>query len=142
MSTTIRPEISKRNKWWISKHRYYELKHFCLQYPEWKKEYYELEERIKKGSVWGFQPSNTGEYSDWVGKIATEMTIISDKMALVEQTCTDADDILGEYLLRSVTEGRSYTYLTTVLEIPCGRDLYYDIYRKFFWMLSHRKHVL
>lgn len=31
-----RAEISKKNPHYISKHRYYELKHFCLQYPEWK----------------------------------------------------------------------------------------------------------
>ena len=36
MSTTIRAEISKKGKWYISKHRFYELKHFCLQYDEWK----------------------------------------------------------------------------------------------------------
>ena len=39
MSTTIHPEVSEKNKYWIDKHRYYELKHFCLQYPLWKKEY-------------------------------------------------------------------------------------------------------
>lgn len=33
MATVIRPEISPKNKYWISKHRHYELKHFCLQYP-------------------------------------------------------------------------------------------------------------
>ena len=33
--TDIRPEISKKNKYWISRHRYYELKHFCMQYREW-----------------------------------------------------------------------------------------------------------
>ncbi len=27
--------LSKKNKYYISKHRYYELKHFCLQYNEW-----------------------------------------------------------------------------------------------------------
>ena len=32
-----RAEVSKRNKYYISKHRYYELKHFCLQYSEWTK---------------------------------------------------------------------------------------------------------
>lgn len=39
MSTLIRPEISIKNKYWISRHRYYELKHFCLQYTDWKKMY-------------------------------------------------------------------------------------------------------
>ena len=42
LSTVIRPEVSKKNKYWISKHRYYELKHLCLQYKELKKEYSEL----------------------------------------------------------------------------------------------------
>ena len=42
MSTVIRNEISKKNKWYIGKHRYLELKHFCLQYPEWKEEYHRL----------------------------------------------------------------------------------------------------
>ena len=37
MGTTIRSEISKKNEYWIEKHRYYELKHFCMQYPIWKK---------------------------------------------------------------------------------------------------------
>lgn len=43
MGTTIRPEISKKNRYWIDKHRYYELKHFCLQYPTWKKAYLSLD---------------------------------------------------------------------------------------------------
>ena len=37
MGTTIRSELSKKNEYWIEKHRYYELKHFCMQYPIWKK---------------------------------------------------------------------------------------------------------
>lgn len=39
MATVLRPELSPKNKYHIDKHRYYELKHFCLQYPEWKKSY-------------------------------------------------------------------------------------------------------
>lgn len=31
MSTTIRPELSEKNQYWLDKHRYYELKHFCLK---------------------------------------------------------------------------------------------------------------
>lgn len=35
MSTQIRPETSQKNPYWIPKHRYYELKHFVMQYPAW-----------------------------------------------------------------------------------------------------------
>ena len=31
MAHDIRPEVSQKNPFWIGKHRYYELKHFCLQ---------------------------------------------------------------------------------------------------------------
>lgn len=44
MATLIRPELSTKNKYYIDKHRYYELKHFCLQYPEWKKAYCEFDD--------------------------------------------------------------------------------------------------
>lgn len=40
MSKSLRhPELSEKNPYWIERHRYYELKHFCLQYPLWKKMY-------------------------------------------------------------------------------------------------------
>lgn len=51
MSKDVRSELSKRNKWHISKHKFLELKHFCLQYPEWHKLYlYSDEERHAKVS--------------------------------------------------------------------------------------------
>ena len=37
MGNIIRAEVSENNPYWIEKHRYYELKHFCLQYPTWKR---------------------------------------------------------------------------------------------------------
>ena len=43
MGTVIRAELSKKNKYWIERHRYYELKHFCMQYPIWKKVYSAIE---------------------------------------------------------------------------------------------------
>lgn len=39
MGNIIRAEVSEKNPYWIEKHRHYELKHFCLQYPIWKKAY-------------------------------------------------------------------------------------------------------
>lgn len=35
MCTNVRPNVSKKNDYYISKERYYELKHFCLQYNDW-----------------------------------------------------------------------------------------------------------
>ncbi len=51
MGTVIRPEISVKNTYWLPKHRYYELKHFCLQYPEWKKNYICLDGLPSRSSI-------------------------------------------------------------------------------------------
>lgn len=50
MSTLIRPEISKNNEYWIPRHRYYELKHFCLQYREWVKIVNSLDSKLPSTS--------------------------------------------------------------------------------------------
>lgn len=34
MTTKIRADISRKNPYWLERHRYYELKHFCLQYAK------------------------------------------------------------------------------------------------------------
>jgi len=63
MSTVIRPELSKSSKYWIDRHRYYELKHFCLQYPIWKKAAQLLDALSKS-------PSLLEEYIDYSGPLA------------------------------------------------------------------------
>ena len=124
MGTVIRAKISPKNKYWIDKHRHYELKHFCMQYPGWKKEY----------SEFCASASNTPE--DLSEKREMKKRFYSDRIGLIEKTAYDADPCLCNYILKGVTEGKSYTYLKTVLGIPCGKDMYYDRYRKFFWLLS------
>ena len=130
--------ISKKNQYWISKPRYYELRHFCLQYPNWRKAYSELVE-------YGVVVSNitnefrTNTVSDPTAKLAIMKMNFMDKIEMVEKAAMEADPYLYSYLLKAVTEGRSYVYLKSKLDIPCSRDAYYDRYRKFFWILSQKR---
>lgn len=137
MRETVRPELSKKNKYWISKHRYYELKYFCLQYPMWKKAY-ELLDGLQMYSYELVYISNT-DPSDVTGKCVEEREIYFDRMKTVEQAAIEADPYLASYILKAVTEGLSYTYLKQKLNIPCSRDMYYDRYRRFFWILSQER---
>ena len=59
-----------------------------------------------------------------------------EKIDMVEKAAKEADLELSNYILLAVTENLSYAYLQSKLEIPCGRDMYYDRYRKFFWLLD------
>lgn len=135
MATVIRPEISEKNKYYIDKHRYYELKHFCLQYNEWKKAYASCCESVIFGSKFE-QMSASNMPSDLTAKYALKKAYYGGRIKLIEQAAKEADDFLYSYILKAVTEGLSYTYLKAKLDIPCGRDMYYDRYRRFFWLLS------
>lgn len=128
MATKIRPELSKRNKYYISKHRYYELKHFCLQYKEWKRAYDILEDEPLLGDL-----------SDPTGDCASTKIKLKELMGLIEQAAWDADREIGSYILEAVVEERPYEYFKMMKNIPCGRDMFYDRRRKFFWILDKRR---
>ncbi len=138
MTTVIRAEISQKNKYWISKHRYYELKHFCLQYPEWKKAYSEISDIGLPLCMIKSMPKDNLP-SDPTAQRALMKTFYSERIKLIEKLALEADPYLYDYIIKGVTEERSYTYLNTVMGIPCGKDMYYDRYRKFFWLLSESR---
>ena len=139
MATVIRAQISEKNKYYIDKHRYYELKHFCLQYNEWKKAYASCNDSLIFASNLEQIPSSNIP-SDLTAKYAIRKAYYGERINLIERIAREADDFLYPYILKAVTEGLSYTYLKARLDIPCGRDMYYDRYRKFFWLLSESRH--
>lgn len=138
MTTKIRPELSIKNKYHIDKHRHYELKHFCLQYPSWKKAYADFSSPSISLSMLERTP-NGNLPGDPTAKRAILKAQYAEKIDLIERVAKETDRYLYEYIIKGVTEGLSYTYLKSRLEIPCGKDLYYDRYRKFFWLLSESR---
>lgn len=135
MGTTTRPELSEKNKYWISRHRYYELKHFCLQYPIWKKAYASLDGLSKKPDLLT-SCFTTTERGDPTERCAEARQFYLDKIEIIESSAKEANPDFYMYILKAVTEDISYTCLHTKYEIPFGKDMYYEMYRKFFWILS------
>ena len=134
MSTTIRPEISEKNPYWIDKHRFYELKHFCLQYPIWKKAYASIDNLARKQS--DIFINRTNSISDPVQKCVEQRMYYAERIEMIEKAAKDASDEFSSYILKAVTEGYSYNYLKTVLNMPCCKETYYEVYRRFFWLLN------
>ena len=104
MATEIRPELSEKNPYWIGKHRYYELKHFCLQYPIWKKAYNallglssrpnDLDIFVKSGQV----------RSDPTARCAESRVSFAKRMELVEQAAIGTDGDLYPYIILQCLE--------------------------------------
>lgn len=134
MSTTVRPEISKKSKYWIERHRYYELKHFCLQYPIWKKAYQSLDSMVR--FAYDVARVDSNKISNPVEDCAEAREFYYDRMKMVESAAKETDEYFGSYILRAVTEGLSFDCLHTKYGIPCCKDTYYNLYRRFFYLLS------
>ena len=138
MGTTLRSELSEKNPYWIEKHRYYELKHFCLQYSIWKKAYAALDgSNVKTMSL--AMRVVTNNIDDPTSRYAIARAYYSDRINMIERIAKLTSSDLSEYLLQGITEGWSYDILKARLNIPCCKDIYYDLYRRFFWLLDKER---
>lgn len=131
MGTAIRPEVSNKNTYYILRHRYYELKHFCLQYPEWKQEYRSLD-GLPSRSASGIEHVTGGSVPEPTALYAEARIYYRDRMNMVETAARDAVGDLADLMLRAVTEGVSYEHISP----PCCKEVWYTAYRRFFWLLD------
>lgn len=134
MSTVLRPTLSDSNPYHIPKHRYYELKHFCLQYTDWKRAYAEID-AMARGDAFE-RTSKTNKVINVTADCAEAKLYYQIRMDMVQRCAELADPVLAPYIVKAVTSNLSYEYLKSKLDIPASKGTYFDRYRKFFWNLS------
>lgn len=130
MGTKIRPVLSRRNKYYIDKHRYYELKHFCMQYDEWVKTYNAINNISSSSSI--MIVKNNNMVKDNTADIAIRKCYYLDRINMVEAAAKFSDEELYKYIIKAVTKNLPYESL----DIPLCRSAYYERYRKFFYKLN------
>ena len=132
MSTSIRATISQRNRYYIPKHRYLELVHLCRQYDDWVKELSGIcfvSNSLTNTTPKSYKESKTEHDAIYISKLGI-------KKNTIEECSKQAAGELSNYILLAVTKGLSYENLRMVYKIPCCRQLYYEYYRYFFWLLD------
>lgn len=82
---------------------------------------------------------NDSLIEDPTGETATKLADLKSNIALIRSTANNTDEGLACYIFKAVTEERSYDNLKAFFDIPCSRDMYYDRYRKFFWLLDKER---
>ena len=121
MRNDMRPELSQKNPYWIGKHRYYELKHFCLQYPIWKKARLALDGLSRRPADLQVFVSCGQVKGDPTERCAQSRIFFGERMEMVEQAAIEAEPDLYSYLLRGVTEGLSYDALKMKYDISMSK---------------------
>lgn len=125
-----RHKLSKENEYYISQFRLYELIYFCLQYDDWKRDLLMYEFR-----------GGTGEFDDPTSEDAINHYICKKNMELVKRNAKKAGGEFSEYLFKAVTKDLSYNNLRTFYDMPLSRDKYYEMWHKFFYLLSREKQM-
>jgi hypothetical protein len=124
-------------KYNISPHRYMELYHYCLQYNEWRDEIKYKCDTVRSVEITDMPINHSN--SDATQNLAIRRAELQQKCNLIEETAKEAGGEISEYILKAVTsEGITYNYLKMLCNIPCGKDMYYDRRRKFYWLLSQK----
>ena len=70
-----------------------------------------------------------------VEEIAIKRESYLHRIEMVDKTVKNAGGEISEYLFKSVAEGKSYPELVSD-GIPCGRDYFYERYRRYFYLLD------
>lgn len=128
----IRKRDMKLSDYNISRAKYNELKYFCMQYEEKKREIhnsYGPGAVVSDGMPKGNLPGNAVE------RVAIRNAMLQKDVELIEQTAMEADPDIYQWLLRNVTEGIPYEWLN----VPAGRRQFYESRRYFFYLLSQKR---
>lgn len=131
MSTTIRPVIRISSPYYISKERFYELKHFCLQYSDYKRRIVLERAKWHQGTVFSTVTKNNS-YTDKTGSIASKCALYEGYIEAIESCSKRAGGDISSWIFKAVTEGKSYATLYP----PCSKNYFYTRYRRFFWLLD------
>lgn len=130
----VRNDISNKNEHKLSKHRFLELKHMCLQYDERRDILAGLDGY--RGGIIVIQGRRERLAAYDISELLEMRDYYSRRIELIEKVAFNTDASLGKYILYGVTHDVGYDYLLLKMGIPCCKNVYYKTYRKFFWLLN------
>lgn len=128
----VRKRDMKLSDYNISNKKYNELKYFCMQYAEKKKE---LSESYGLGAIISDGMPHGNTVGNPVEKKAIRNVMLQNDIDMIEQTAIEADPEIYPYLIENVTEGNPYEYMS----VPSGRRQFYESRRYFFYLLAQKR---
>ena len=111
----------------LKPHRYRELKHFCLQYPDYKRELALLE------ATDGYLE----KHYDPTSELAIRENELRNAIGLIETTARETESFLSERILKVVTEDVNIKGLT----MPCSRECMEELRWRYYYLLHKKKGV-
>lgn len=121
--------------YWIPENEYYRLRDFSRQYPKWEKHINSIEDF---SGCTSYYISTNGEFSyDLLENQAFMLLELRKRVDAVKRALVNLDPEVKDFVFIGVTRGVNYEWLTNHYGLECGKDIYYDQFRKFYYNLSN-----
>lgn len=128
--------VNKRNlrlsDYNISRAKYNELKYFCMQFNEKKKE---IQRNTGLKAVTNDGLPHGGSIGRPVENLAIRNAMLQADLDLILDTIKEADADISQWLFRNITEGIPYEWM----DVPKGRRQFYESRRYFFYLLAQKR---
>ena len=128
--------LSQKNKYYVPKETFLTVVHYCKQYPSWEAELKAMTDTSRAITYDHDRVQSSGN-SDPTARLAMRRAEISRKIDMIDETAKEVSGTLWKWLILGVCYDNPYYYLHQH-GIPCGKDLYYNLRRKFYYEMSKR----
>lgn len=127
---------SKKSKYYLPKESFLTAVHYCKQYPLWVAEIETIAGTVKGISYDKPRVQASSDY-DPTEEAAIRLSDVSKKKDLLDQIAVEIGGNLAEWIVYGVCYDVPY-YKLQMKGIPCGKDLYYLLRRRFYYEVSKR----
>lgn len=128
--------LSKNNKYYLPKETFLTVIHYCKQYPEWEAELNACTDTVK-AVAYDKDRVQTSLDSDATADLAIRRATISRKKDMVDKTAEEVGGMMYKWLILGVCFDTPY-YQLKQRGIPCGKDMYYNLRRKFYYEIAKK----
>ena len=128
--------LSKKNKYYIPKETFLTVIHYCKQYPMWETEL-GINIDQNKAIRYDVDRVQTSNQYDPTAEPAIKRAELARKKEMVDEVAQLVAGAMYKWLILGVCYDMPY-YVLQQKGIPCGKDMYYDRRRKFYYEMSKR----
>ena len=129
---------SYTGKYRMSKAQYLSAKYYALRYNEWINEYRAICD-TSGGISYSDMPKGSLNTESPVERAAIRAEEVYDKIRMIEKTAFEASPELSDYIMMAVTNTDiTYHQLKILKNIPCGKNMFYNARRRFYWLLYQK----
>ena len=128
--------LSKQNKYYIPKETFLTVIHYCKQYPMWEQELGTTLDQGKAIRYDGDRVQTSNQY-DPTAEPAIKRAEIARKKDVVDGVAQSVAGAMYKWLLLGVCYDMPY-YVLHQKGMPCGKNMYYDKRRQFYYEMSQK----